>query len=48
MVLDRLLPDRPDWTLTILATDVNPEALMLARRGLYRTWSFRPHAPLDA
>ena len=23
MVLDRLLPDRPDWTLTILATDVN-------------------------
>jgi chemotaxis protein methyltransferase CheR len=41
MVLDRLLPDRPAWTLTILATDVNPEALTLARCGLYRTWSFR-------
>jgi chemotaxis protein methyltransferase CheR len=44
MMLDRLLPDRPDWALTILATDVNPEALALARRGLYRTWSFR-HTP---
>ena len=41
MLLDRLLPDRADWALTILATDVNPEALEVARRARYREWSFR-------
>ena len=41
ILLDRLLPDRADWTLTILATDINPEALQVARRGFYRTWSLR-------
>ena len=41
ILLDRLLPDRADWALTILATDINPEALETARRGRYREWSFR-------
>ncbi|MBI2454645.1 MAG: chemotaxis protein CheR, partial [candidate division NC10 bacterium] len=41
ILLDRLLPDHPDWNLTILATDINPEALDTARRGRYREWSFR-------
>jgi chemotaxis protein methyltransferase CheR len=41
IVLDRLLQDRDDWTLTILATDVDTVALQAARRGLYRSWSFR-------
>lgn len=41
ILLDRLLPDRADWALTILATDINPEALEAARRGCYRDWSFR-------
>jgi chemotaxis protein methyltransferase CheR len=41
MLLDRLLPDRDDWALTILATDLNTEALATARRGLYREWSLR-------
>jgi len=41
ILLDRLLPDRSDWVLTILATDINPDALEAARRGLYREWSFR-------
>lgn len=41
ILLDRLLPDRADWALTILATDINPEALETARSGRYREWSFR-------
>jgi len=41
ILLDRLLPDCPDWALTILATDINVEALEKARRGHYREWSFR-------
>lgn len=41
ILLDRLLPDLSDWALTILATDINPDALETARRGRYREWSFR-------
>ncbi len=41
ILLDRLLPDLSDWALTILATDINPDALEMARRGCYREWSFR-------
>ncbi|MCI0407904.1 MAG: chemotaxis protein CheR [Acidobacteria bacterium] len=41
ILVDRLLPDCCDWALTILATDINPEALEAARRGCYREWSFR-------
>ncbi|MBI4573670.1 MAG: tetratricopeptide repeat protein [candidate division NC10 bacterium] len=41
ILLHRLLLDHPDWVLTILATDINPEVLETARRGRYRPWSFR-------
>src|SRR3990170_1598225 len=41
ILLDRLLPDRSRWALTILATDINLEALHVAQRGVYRQWSFR-------
>ncbi|MBI4199222.1 MAG: chemotaxis protein CheR, partial [Chloroflexi bacterium] len=41
ILLDRLLPAWTDWALTILATDINGEALEVARRGRYREWSFR-------
>ena len=41
MLLDRLLPDRADWSITILATDLNPQTLSAARRGVYREWSLR-------
>ena len=41
ILLDRLLPDRSAWSLTVLATDINLEALESARRGLYREWSLR-------
>lgn len=41
ILLDRLLPDRDDWSLTILATDISAEALETARSGVYRRWSLR-------
>jgi chemotaxis protein methyltransferase CheR len=41
ILLDRLLPDRADWKLTILATDVDVDALEKARGGVYGMWSFR-------
>lgn len=41
IVLDRLLPDRAGWAVTVLATDIDNEALRAARLGLYRDWSFR-------
>src|SRR5205807_2307178 len=45
ILLDRLLPDRAEWSVTILATDVNPEALEVGRAGMYREWSFRATRP---
>jgi chemotaxis protein methyltransferase CheR len=41
MMVDRLIPDSEKWTLTILATDINPHALRKAARGVYGAWSFR-------
>jgi chemotaxis protein methyltransferase CheR len=41
ILLDRLLPDRAQWALTIRATDLNCEALDAARRGRYRAWALR-------
>jgi chemotaxis protein methyltransferase CheR len=41
ILLDRLLPDRSQWHVTILATDINLGALEAAQRGLYRAWSLR-------
>lgn len=41
ILLDRLLPDRSQWALTILATDINVEGLHVAQQGTYRQWSFR-------
>ena len=41
ILLDRLLPDPAEWAVTILATDINPEALESARIGVYRKWSLR-------
>lgn len=41
ILLDRLLADRSEWAITILATDVDPRALDIAQRGRYREWSFR-------
>jgi chemotaxis protein methyltransferase CheR len=41
ILLHQLLPDLNDWSITILATDVNTNALDRARKAVYSTWSFR-------
>lgn len=39
------IPNRQDWKCSILATDINPEALRCAQLGLYSPWSFRGTSP---
>jgi chemotaxis protein methyltransferase CheR len=41
MLLDRLIPDQSDWSISILATDINPAFLAKAREGVYGEWSLR-------
>lgn len=41
ILLKELLPDIQDWSITILGTDINTNALDRARRGVYSSWSFR-------
>jgi len=41
ILLDRLIPDQTDWTITLLATDINPRFLRKAAEGVYGEWSFR-------
>ena len=45
ILLDQCLPQRAQWDVTILATDVNAAALQKARQGIYREWSFRQAPP---
>jgi chemotaxis protein methyltransferase CheR len=45
MLLHQLLPDLPDWHVTITATDVNSRFLRKASAGIYRKWSFRNAPP---
>ena len=41
ILVNRLLPDRTDWVVTVLATDINPDALEKAQRAAYREWALR-------
>ncbi|RMF84095.1 MAG: tetratricopeptide repeat protein [Nitrospinota bacterium] len=41
ILLDQLLPGYTGWNILILGTDINPQALEKAKRGLYGAWSFR-------
>ncbi len=41
IMLDSIVPDLKDWSITILATDINPHFLERAAEGVYREWSFR-------
>lgn len=41
IILSRIIPDIGDWSITLLATDINTEALKKAESGLYSEWSFR-------
>jgi chemotaxis protein methyltransferase CheR len=44
-LLKQLLPDWQSWNIKILGTDLNPEAIERARRGIYKRWSFRQTPP---
>ena len=39
------LPNQQDWKCSILATDINPDALRCAQLGIYSPWSFRGTSP---
>lgn len=41
ILLNAMLPDIRDWSIRILATDINPVFLERARQAVYRPWSFR-------
>lgn len=41
ILLYDLLPDLSRWQINLIATDINAQALEIARRGIYRPWSFR-------
>jgi chemotaxis protein methyltransferase CheR len=45
ILVDRLLPDRTLWDVTVLATDLDPLALDKAKRATYRDWSLRDATP---
>ena len=45
ILIRQLLPDWQDWTVTILATDINERFLQRAAAGIYGDWSFRESAP---
>ncbi|NQU81836.1 MAG: chemotaxis protein CheR, partial [Bacteroidetes bacterium] len=41
ILLHKMIPDLKDWSISILATDINPRALKKAKNGIYYKWSFR-------
>jgi chemotaxis protein methyltransferase CheR len=41
MLVDELVPQLEGWQVSIWGTDINSQALQLARQGRYREWSFR-------
>jgi chemotaxis protein methyltransferase CheR len=45
ILLDKLIPDLKDWRVTILATDINTNALRKAEEAIYSDWSFRDNPP---
>jgi chemotaxis protein methyltransferase CheR len=45
VLLDRLIPDRADWDIRLLATDINPRFLRAGAEGVFGEWSFRDAPP---
>lgn len=41
ILLKRLIPDINNWSVSIVATDINPQVLEKAEKGIYTEWSFR-------
>ena len=45
ILLHRMISDIAEWNITILGTDINPQALEKAAAGVYGEWSFRSAPP---
>jgi chemotaxis protein methyltransferase CheR len=45
ILIHELLPDRDQWDVRIVGTDINENSLEAARRGSYGAWSFRSMDP---
>jgi len=45
MLLDKILPDINNWSITITATDINSRSLQKASEGVYGEWAFRCTSP---
>jgi chemotaxis protein methyltransferase CheR len=41
ILVSRLIPKLKDWDITILGTDIDPDALTTAKEAEYTQWSFR-------
>ncbi|MEC7838490.1 MAG: CheR family methyltransferase [Chlamydiota bacterium] len=41
MMLQNMIPNIQEWSIYILATDINLQFLQRAKEGIYRDWSFR-------
>lgn len=41
MLLDAVLPDKSDWKIEIIGTDIDREAIKACEKGIYSNWSFR-------
>lgn len=46
LIVNRLLPDSEDFTVRIVATDINEASLHHAREAVYRRWSIRELDPI--
>lgn len=45
ILLHQILPDFNNWVIHFLATDINNEALMAAKKGCYNAWALRLMSP---
>jgi chemotaxis protein methyltransferase CheR len=45
ILLSRLIPNYKNWSIELLASDINPAFIQKARRGRYSAWSFRGAPP---
>ena len=46
MLISELIPDPARWHIVIIGTDINQKFINLARKGIYKEWSFRLTDPL--
>ncbi len=41
ILIDQLFPQLNGWNIAILGTDINPDSIKKAKKGIYTHWSFR-------